>query len=79
MWASADRDLLADDLIHKSEREAIEHSDPPIARVLPLSRRRGELKDQFERRVDLVFQLGAECGLLPDTGSARRQVPQNVR
>jgi hypothetical protein len=55
-----DHDVLVSDLVRDRERKAIEHGDTPIWPVAPLRCRFGEPKNQRERCIDLVLQLGPE-------------------
>ena len=55
-----DHDVLVSDLVRDRERKAIEHGDAPIWPVAPLRCRFGEPKNQRERCIDLVLELGPE-------------------
>lgn len=55
-------DLVAFNLIKEREREAIQRGDTTVRPIFPLRRRPGKLKDCFENRVDLVFELGSQPG-----------------
>jgi len=58
-----DDDVLGCDLVRNRERKAIEDGHPPVWPIVPLRRRVGELKDQRERCLDLILQLGPETSL----------------
>ena len=68
-WSSArvrkreDDNHVADDLIGQRERKPREHGDAPVSAMLPLRRCVRQLSNQLKRRVDFIFELGAQPGL----------------